>query len=190
VAYNIRNYWVSGLCPSSEYYKTKRFVTTGSVPSSGEGRAVLDLLEELTSITVQPMFQVSNYVATVLVSGLPSVTHDQIFITVGHLQSSCYGTPSLTRGSIMYLYNSKSLSCPSPAELMTHDSPNLVKLKSSQSHITSDGQSVSMSWCRAQSGTFDQRFFFSKVTVLSFWGALSDERSGLSCVSLCHWSLQ
>jgi hypothetical protein len=44
-------------------------------------------------------------------------------------------------------------------------------------------QSVSMSWCRAQSGTFDQRFFF-KVTVLSFWGALSDERSGLSFVSL------
>jgi hypothetical protein len=28
--------------------------------------------------------------------------------------------------------------------------------------------------------------FFLKVTVLSFWGALSDERSGLSCVSLCH----
>jgi hypothetical protein len=28
-----------------------------------------------------------------------------------------------------------------------------------------------------------------KVTVLSFWGSLSDERSGLSCVSLCHWSL-
>jgi hypothetical protein len=28
------------------------------------------------------------------------------------------------------------------------------------------------------------RIFFSlKVTVLSFWGALSDERSGLSCVS-------
>jgi hypothetical protein len=32
------------------------------------------------------------------------------------------------------------------------------------------------------------RVFFS-VTVLSFWGALSDERSGVSCVSLCHWSL-
>jgi hypothetical protein len=28
-----------------------------------------------------------------------------------------------------------------------------------------------------------------RVTVLSFWGALSDERSGLSCVSLCHWVL-
>jgi hypothetical protein len=28
----------------------------------------------------------------------------------------------------------------------------------SQSHITTDSQTVSMSWCRAQSGTFDQRF--------------------------------
>jgi hypothetical protein len=61
----------------------------------------------------------------------------------------------------------------------------------SQSYITTDGQSFSMSWCRAQSGTFDQRFFFLfKVTVLSFWGALSDERSGLWFVSLCQYSLQ
>jgi hypothetical protein len=30
----------------------------------------------------------------------------------------------------------------------------------SQSYITTDGQSASMSWCRAQSGTFDQRYFF------------------------------
>jgi hypothetical protein len=51
----------------------------------------------------------------------------------------------------------------------------------SQSHIKTDGQSVSMSWCQAQYGTFDQRsfFFWFKVAVLSLWGALSDERSGL-----------
>jgi hypothetical protein len=42
---------------------------------------------------------------------------------------------------------------------------------------------VSMSWCRAQSGIFYQRSFFFKVTVLSFGGALSDERSGQSFVS-------
>jgi hypothetical protein len=48
----------------------------------------------------------------------------------------------------------------------------------SQSYITTDSQSVSKSWCRAHSGTFDQRsfFFFLKFTVLSFGGALSDER--------------
>jgi hypothetical protein len=30
----------------------------------------------------------------------------------------------------------------------------------SQSYFATDGQSVSMSWCRAQFGTFDQSFFF------------------------------
>jgi hypothetical protein len=30
----------------------------------------------------------------------------------------------------------------------------------SQSNFTTDGQSVSMSWCRAQFGTFDQRYYF------------------------------
>jgi hypothetical protein len=42
----------------------------------------------------------------------------------------------------------------------------------SQSYFTTDGQSVSMSWCRAQFGTFDQRyyFFFFKVTFLSYLG--------------------
>jgi hypothetical protein len=32
-----------------------------------------------------------------------SVAHDQIFITVGHLQSSCCGVPSLTRGRVCTL---------------------------------------------------------------------------------------
>jgi hypothetical protein len=54
-----------------------------------------------------------------------------------------------------------------------------------QSYITTDSQSVRKSWCRAQSGTFDRElFFFFKVSVLSFGGALSDDRSGLSFVSL------
>jgi hypothetical protein len=54
--------------------------------------------------------------------------------------------------------------------------------KSSQSHIASDGQSVSKSWCRATFGAYDQ--IFSTVWQLrSFlWGALSDERAGLSFV--------
>jgi hypothetical protein len=51
-------------------------------------------------------------------------------------------------------------------------------------------QSVSKSWCRAQSGTFDQIYIFFKVTVLSFGGALSDERSGLSFISPCQYSLE
>jgi hypothetical protein len=66
-----------------------------------------------------------------------------------------------------------------------------ITVLDSQRHITTDSQSVSKSWCRAQSGTFDQRsFFFLKVSALLFGGALSDERSGLSFVSLCQYSIQ
>jgi hypothetical protein len=54
----------------------------------------------------------------------------------------------------------------------------------SQSHIATDGQSVSKSWCRAPSGTHDQIFSYCYLTVTVFflWGALSDERTGLSFV--------
>jgi hypothetical protein len=38
----------------------------------------------------------------------------------------------------------------------------------SQSYFTTDGQSVSMSWCRAQLGTFDQRYFFYPSSCLLF----------------------
>jgi hypothetical protein len=60
--------------------------------------------------------------------------------------------------------------------------------------LTTDGQSVSKSWCRAQSGTFDQRyisfsFFFLKLQSCLIWGALSDERSGLSFVIIVWSSL-
>jgi predicted 2-oxoglutarate/Fe(II)-dependent dioxygenase YbiX len=55
----------------------------------------------------------------------------------------------------------------------------------SQSHITTDDRSASLSWCRSHSGTCNHRFFllFLKVAVLSLWGALSDERSGLSFIN-------
>jgi hypothetical protein len=56
-----------------------------------------------------------------------------------------------------------------------------------QSHVTTDGwsvsQSVSMPWFRVHSGTCD---FCLKVAVLSLWGALSDERLSLSFVSHCQ----
>jgi hypothetical protein len=55
----------------------------------------------------------------------------------------------------------------------------------SQSHFATDGRSVSMSGCRAPSGAHDQMFVNSlKVTVLSYLCALSEERSGLSFVSI------
>jgi hypothetical protein len=57
---------------------------------------------------------------------------------------------------------------------------------SSQSHIATDGQSVSKSWCRAPYGTHDQIFayYYLTVTVLYLWGALSDEDGSVFCMLL------
>jgi hypothetical protein len=58
-------------------------------------------------------------------------------------------------------------------------------MSQSQSHFATDGRSVSISWCRAPLGAHDQMFVNSlKDTVLSYSCALSDERSGLSFVSI------
>jgi hypothetical protein len=63
-----------------------------------------------------------------------------------------------------------------------------VVLPLRQSHIATDSQS----WCWAQILDFWPEIFFSKLLSCLFLGggALSDERSGLLCVSHCHWSLQ
>jgi hypothetical protein len=49
-----------------------------------------------------------------------------------------------------------------------------VKVKS-QSHIETDGQSISKSWCRAP-------YYCLTIMVLFLWGALSHERTGLSFI--------
>jgi hypothetical protein len=60
----------------------------------------------------------------------------------------------------------------------------------SQSHVTTDGQSVSMSWCQVYSETCDQILFSVwKLLCCLCGGALSDERSGLSPVSHFHQCL-
>jgi hypothetical protein len=51
-----------------------------------------------------------------------------------------------------------------------------TELVPSQSHIATDGQSVSKYWCRAPD------YYCLTVTVLFLWGALSNERAGLSFV--------
>jgi hypothetical protein len=53
-----------------------------------------------------------------------------------------------------------------------------VKVSQSQSHIATDGHSVSKSWRRAPSDIY----YCLAVTVLFLWGSLSDERTGLSFV--------
>jgi hypothetical protein len=54
----------------------------------------------------------------------------------------------------------------------------------SPSQFTTDGPSVSVSWCRAPSGAHDQIVVNClTVAVLCCFCAISDERSGLSFVS-------
>jgi hypothetical protein len=63
--------------------------------------------------------------------------------------------------------------------------PLLPYMWPSPSQFTTDGPSVSMSWCRAPPGAHDQIVVNClTVVVLSCSCALSDERSGLSFVSI------
>jgi hypothetical protein len=52
----------------------------------------------------------------------------------------------------------------------------------SQSHIATDEQSISKSWCRAPSGAHDQILILFDSYGLALCGAFSDERKGLSFV--------
>jgi hypothetical protein len=52
----------------------------------------------------------------------------------------------------------------------------LLFYSQSQSHITTDGQSVSQSWCRVPIwGSWADIYYCLTVTVLLLWGALPDE---------------
>jgi hypothetical protein len=120
----------------------------------------------------------------------PSGAYDQIFFPFGiwntsELSSLFRGTPSLTRGWVCLLYVPLALASPvflgrSPLGLATI----FYCLQSqSQSHITTDGHSVSKSWCRALIwGSWPDIFYCLTFTVLILWVALSDERTGLSFV--------
>jgi hypothetical protein len=105
----------------------------------------------------------------------PFGAYDQIFIIVWQLRVSRFGAPSLTRGWVSRL-------------------PLLLVLASavifgSESHMSLSlmlRPTVSRPVClgiKHPSGAYDQIFITCvKVTVLFLWGALSDERSGLSFV--------
>jgi hypothetical protein len=58
----------------------------------------------------------------------------------------------------------------------------------SQSHITTDSLSGSLSWCRTPSGAYDQKLYVLNLESYSpiYVGALSDERLGLSFVIVSH----
>jgi hypothetical protein len=59
--------------------------------------------------------------------------------------------------------------------------PYLESESESESYVTTDGQPASLSWDKAPIwGLRPDLYYLVTVTVLFLWGALSDERSGLS----------
>jgi hypothetical protein len=98
----------------------------------------------------------------------PSASHDQTFLTVCRLLSCLYGASSLTRGRVCTLYKfniqSSAVSPGSVQQLMSsryHGSLDTWKvvhvtdakfrhlISQSQSYITIDSQSASLSWWQA-----------------------------------------
>jgi hypothetical protein len=61
--------------------------------------------------------------------------------------------------------------------------PRIDPLKPSQSHVTTDDQSVSQSWCRPLSGTHDQILVF-----LDVWGLCRRQAPCLTRGWVCHVS--
>jgi hypothetical protein len=52
----------------------------------------------------------------------------------------------------------------------------------SETYVTTDGQSVSLSWNKASIwGLGPDSYYCQTFAGLLMWGALSDERTGLSC---------
>jgi hypothetical protein len=56
----------------------------------------------------------------------------------------------------------------------------------SESYVTTDCQSASLFWNKAPIwGLRPDTYYSLTITVLFLWGALSDERTGVSCI--CYW---
>jgi hypothetical protein len=86
-----------------------------------------------------------------------------------HMKSSCHSLIPF----LPFLLNHLRLPSPELGPILDNSNSNKSK---SHCDWRSVSQSVSKSWCRAPSGAHDQ------ILVLFLWGALSDERTGLSFV--------
>jgi hypothetical protein len=124
--------------------------------------------------------------------------HDQICITLWQLQSWFCGATSLTRGRVCFFiyavgprqrslsrvrvpWDSWSYFTVSDLRLPFSSPPTTRRATQSQSYIMTDGQSASLSWCQAPIWGLRPDFYYCRtVAGLLMWGALSDEKTGLS----------
>jgi hypothetical protein len=125
----------------------------------------------------------------------PSGAYDQILITVRYLRVCWCGALSLTRVRVcrllLLLVLASAVILVSESHwTRDHDSqvygggirPCLhTGILLTESYITTDGQSVSLSWNKAPIwGLRPNFYYFQTVTCLLMWGALSDKRTDLS----------
>jgi hypothetical protein len=96
----------------------------------------------------------------------------------------CGNLPQFNRQSLLLQPDNSNSFGQSVQAVLTPSIRESLLPKQSQSHFTTDGQSVSPSWCQAPSGAHDQIFiylFFESYCPV-YMGPLSDERTGLSFV--------
>jgi hypothetical protein len=107
----------------------------------------------------------------------PSGAYDQIFITVRQLQACWCGALSLTRGRVCRL---QLLLVFASAVILVSEFKVKVKVV-----LRPTVQSASPSWCQAPIwGLRPDHYYCHTVAGLLMWGALSDERTGLSFARL------
>jgi hypothetical protein len=97
-------------------------------------------------------------------------------ITLCHIYRAYNLTPQYSILDVFTYTSESNCNCMPPHSLRNWT------VSQSQSHIATDGQSVTKSWCQAPSGTQIFSYYYLTVTVLFLWGALSDEKTGLSFV--------
>jgi hypothetical protein len=140
--------------------------------------------------------------------GAPSGAHDQIFITVWQLQSCFCGVPSLTRERVCLLYIYAVVPCQCshsrvrvawysrPYFIITDlrllfSSPPTTRMVTvevivcfsteSESYVTTNGQSATLSWNKAPIWGLRPDFYYCQTAGgLLMCAVLSDERTGLS----------
>jgi hypothetical protein len=73
--------------------------------------------------------------------------------------------------------------------LYLRPSPSLSLSLSLESYVTTDGQSAIVSWNKAHNWGLRPNFYYClTVAGLLIWGALSDERTGLSSSAVIFWA--
>jgi hypothetical protein len=136
-------------------------------------------LESWVQIPLKEWMSVYFYSLFVLIMTLPDCcnykTQNSVF-SVGFL-----GNPMILEGSVVSRILSLTWRCLSLESTLIPSHSFWLLLAESESYVTTDGQSAGLSWNKAPIwGLRPDLYYCQTVADLLMWGALSDERTGLS----------